>query len=125
MTVSQTRAVLAGLGRQRGAFVRTPKRGDEHASAGYRVRWDEVPGGELLLALWSLVGIVWAVQGGRWGSLPFLALFVWGFAWVGVLSLRQRQKEGAWAEPTLLRLAYAYEQATQHRKPPTFAETLV
>jgi hypothetical protein len=31
----------------------------------------------------------------------------------------------AWAEPTLLRLAYAYEQSTQHRKPPTFAETFV
>jgi Asp-tRNA(Asn)/Glu-tRNA(Gln) amidotransferase A subunit family amidase len=24
----------------------------------------------------------------------------------------------AWAEPTLLRLAYAYEQATRHRRPP-------
>jgi amidase len=27
----------------------------------------------------------------------------------------------AWSEPTLIRLAYAYEQATKHRKPPTFA----
>lgn len=31
---------------------------------------------------------------------------------------------GAWTEPTLLRIAYAYEQATNHRRPPTFAETL-
>ena len=29
----------------------------------------------------------------------------------------------AWSEPTLIKLAYAYEQATKHRKPPTFAET--
>ena len=29
----------------------------------------------------------------------------------------------AWGEPTLIRLAYAYEQATRHRKPPTFAAT--
>jgi amidase len=26
----------------------------------------------------------------------------------------------AWSEPTLLKLAYAYEQATKHRKPPAF-----
>jgi amidase len=31
---------------------------------------------------------------------------------------------GAWSEPTLLRLAYAYEQATHHRRAPTFARTL-
>lgn len=30
----------------------------------------------------------------------------------------------AWTEPTLLRIAYAYEQATQHRRAPTFATTL-
>ncbi|MCI0573269.1 MAG: amidase [Myxococcaceae bacterium] len=29
----------------------------------------------------------------------------------------------AWSEPTLLRLAYAYEQATKHRRPPSFATT--
>ncbi|QSQ26473.1 amidase [Pyxidicoccus parkwayensis] len=27
----------------------------------------------------------------------------------------------AWSEPTLLKLAYAYEQASRHRRPPTFA----
>ena len=29
----------------------------------------------------------------------------------------------AWSEPTLLRLAYAYEQATRHRRAPTFARS--
>ena len=29
----------------------------------------------------------------------------------------------AWSEATLLKLAYAYEQATKHRRPPTFATT--
>jgi amidase len=31
---------------------------------------------------------------------------------------------GAWSEPTLLRLAYAFEQATQHRRAPGFARTV-
>jgi amidase len=29
----------------------------------------------------------------------------------------------AWSEPTLIKLAYAYEQATRNRRPPTFAPT--
>jgi amidase len=29
----------------------------------------------------------------------------------------------AWSEPTLIRIAYAYEQATRHRRPPTFRPT--
>ena len=29
----------------------------------------------------------------------------------------------AWSEPTLIKLAYAYEQATKHRRQPTFAPT--
>jgi amidase len=30
----------------------------------------------------------------------------------------------AWSEPTLIKLAYAYEQATKHRRPPAFAPTV-
>jgi amidase len=29
----------------------------------------------------------------------------------------------AWSEPTLIKLAYAYERATKRRHPPTFAQT--
>jgi amidase len=29
----------------------------------------------------------------------------------------------AWSEPTLIKLAFAYEQGTKHRKPPRFLPT--
>ena len=31
---------------------------------------------------------------------------------------------GAWSEPTLIRIAYAFEQSTHHRRPPSFIPTL-
>jgi len=31
---------------------------------------------------------------------------------------------GAWSEATLIRLAYAYEQASRQRQAPTFARTV-
>jgi hypothetical protein len=41
-----------------------------------------------LLAAWFAWGIARAVERGMWGSLPFLALFFFGFAWVGTQSVR-------------------------------------
>lgn len=90
MSVSQTRAVLEGLGGHTGSFVRTPKRGDAPSGQRYRAQLRGIPGVELLFALWFGWGLVSATRLGNWGSLPFLSLFFFGFMWVGVLSVRHR-----------------------------------
>ncbi|QDU70105.1 glycosyltransferase [Engelhardtia mirabilis] len=88
MAISQTEAVARGLfQRAAGVFVRTPKRGDG-ARRAYSGRLAELPGLELLLALWIAVATVDALRLGRWGALPFLLLFLAGFGWIGWLSLR-------------------------------------
>jgi cellulose synthase/poly-beta-1,6-N-acetylglucosamine synthase-like glycosyltransferase len=90
MCASQTRAVLEGLFQQTGEFIRTPKRGDltSQPEMGYRAMVRGLPGAELVLAAWFAWGLMNAVQANMWGSLPFLLLFFWSFAWVGSLSLR-------------------------------------
>ncbi len=87
MCVSQTRAVLEGLTRRTGTFVRTPKRGEAGEQRPYLTRLRGVPGVELLLAGWFAWAVVSAASLGLWGTLPFLMLFLVGFAWVGGLSL--------------------------------------
>jgi len=97
MCVGQTRAVFSGMFGSTGTFVRTPKRGDTASARPYRTPLTDLPGIELLFAAWFAWGLISASRLGNWGSLPFLALFFGGFAWVGILSLREqlgRSQEG-------------------------------
>lgn len=95
LSLSQTAAVFAGLSPTAKEFVRTPKR------VAYPARSPALPGAELLIATWLLVGVVWAAREGSWGSLPFLLLFFVGFAWVGALSLKPTPKEHARCQPSI------------------------
>lgn len=47
-----------------------------------------------------------------------------GFVRGGTLPVGLQIYGDAWSEPTLIRLAYAYEQATRHRRPPASAPAL-
>lgn len=108
LCVRQTRAVLLGAFGERGVFERTPKRGTEERST-YRARsvgagWIEL--GLSGLYLWTCVG---AVQAGSFGSLSFLALFVWGFGWVGLRTHQEARR----ARPLELPLTGPASQAGQ------------
>jgi hypothetical protein len=97
MSVSQSRAVFAGMFEDDTPFVRTPKSGDTDnekrtlpQASGHRT----TVAVELLLAAYLAAGMVWAGWSGHFASLPFLGLFSAGFAYVGLTSiggtLRQR-----------------------------------
>lgn len=47
-----------------------------------------------------------------------------GFVWDDALPAGLQIYGDAWSEPTLIRIAYAYEQATRHRRPPETAPPL-
>jgi len=44
--------------------------------------------------------------------------------WVGELPVGILFMGGAWSESRLISLAFAYEQASKHRKPPRFVPTI-
>ncbi len=91
MCVSQTCAIVEGFFQETGEFVRTPKSGDAVRNGqSYSSLKQGLPGIELLFAAWFVWGLINAIQLGQWGALPFLALFFWSFAWVGILSVRDR-----------------------------------
>jgi cellulose synthase/poly-beta-1,6-N-acetylglucosamine synthase-like glycosyltransferase len=95
LCINQTRAVIEALFvRQSGEFVRTPKHGvmqrfEAWTKKKYRASKTIIPLVEVLFALYFAIALVFAAFGGHWVSMPFLALFLIGFAYVGVLSLHQ------------------------------------
>ena len=79
LSVNNTRAILRGLfSRRRAEFVRTPKRGA--ARSGYRPSFSRLNATlEFALAGYLLAALVYTLANGLYPSVPFLALFLWGF----------------------------------------------
>jgi len=92
LSINNSRAVLSGLFQRGGTFHRTPKyrieeRGQEWLSKRYRAGADLSCLVEGILALYFAVAFVYAFQRGMWMSLPFLYLFVQGYAYMFLLSI--------------------------------------
>jgi cellulose synthase/poly-beta-1,6-N-acetylglucosamine synthase-like glycosyltransferase len=91
LSVNNARAVLSGLFRQGGTFVRTPKyriekAGQSWTAKRYRAGSDRTRVVEGLLALYFLGVTIYAALAGMWMSIPFLLLFVQGYGYMAVLS---------------------------------------
>jgi cellulose synthase/poly-beta-1,6-N-acetylglucosamine synthase-like glycosyltransferase len=96
LCVNQTRAVFEALLGRETEFVRTPKHGirgklESWSSKKYRAAKSVTPLIEVALAIYFLEAMVIAVRNGHYISMPFLALFLCGFGYVGVLSVWQGQ----------------------------------
>jgi hypothetical protein len=90
LSLANTRAVLEGLWRDGGTFIRTPKTGNRPVArplGGARARRGR---GELALAGYFAAVAVAAVVAGQLRAVPFLALLVIGFGAVGLAE---------WSEP--------------------------
>lgn len=102
MSVANAREVWSGLWSRRSEFVRTPKQGEAglHALQRYRrpIPWSRfVP--ELTLAGLHGAACVYASVWGLWGAIPFLAIHLVGFGWLGGATAMAALRDGWGARP--------------------------
>ncbi len=94
LCVNQTRAVVEALLGRETEFVRTPKHGirgrlEQWTSKKYRAAKSVTPLVETAMAAYFAVTMAVAFEHGHYLSMPFLALFLCGFGYVGLVSLWQ------------------------------------
>jgi len=94
LCVNQTRAVIEAVFGRETEFVRTPKHGirgklETWSGKKYRAAKSLTPFFEMFMAAYFVVAVHIAVSNGHYVSVPFLLLFLFGFAYVGALSMWQ------------------------------------
>jgi cellulose synthase/poly-beta-1,6-N-acetylglucosamine synthase-like glycosyltransferase len=111
LTIVNTRAVLEALFGIETAFARTAKfavgdRPMKLETKKYRSRSGWLPYAEILVGAYFVVMMIFAVQTYNFFSLPFLALFVFGYFWAGFGTLYQEyQGRLRWLRQQRLQLA--------------------
>jgi cellulose synthase/poly-beta-1,6-N-acetylglucosamine synthase-like glycosyltransferase len=95
LALSNTRAVFEALVGRKSEFVRTPKYRVESTNdetwkrKTYKRRKGWLPLIELAFAAYFVLAISYAVRMQMWGPIIFLALFCFGYGYMGVMSLLQ------------------------------------
>jgi cellulose synthase/poly-beta-1,6-N-acetylglucosamine synthase-like glycosyltransferase len=122
LSVNNAKAALEAWIGIKSGFIRTPKydltqRGQRWQQLRYRSRFSWTVVAELGLAIYTMLGIVYAIVTDEWGALPFLVLFASGYALVAYYSIRHG----------LGRLSFARNPHTELSEPaePIAAERLV
>jgi cellulose synthase/poly-beta-1,6-N-acetylglucosamine synthase-like glycosyltransferase len=94
LSLNNARAVAEGLFGSESEFVRTPKHGvvrneESWTKKKYKAGKNFYSLIEVLFGLYFVGTIAFAVYLGAWASIPFLLMFMFGFLYVGGLSLYQ------------------------------------
>jgi hypothetical protein len=94
LTFSNARAVIEALLGVKSPFVRTPKyrieeTHDTWVKKSYVPRRLSLPWLELLFAMYFLFTIWFAIDSGIFGTLPFLMIYLCGYAYAAVMSIAQ------------------------------------
>jgi cellulose synthase/poly-beta-1,6-N-acetylglucosamine synthase-like glycosyltransferase len=98
LTITNTKAVMEALFGVKSAFARTPKyrvnkRGEKSQAKVYRKRLGIVPWIELAIGCYFAATVWYAITSENYFTVPFLALFVFGYWYTGLLSLLQGRFE--------------------------------
>ncbi|MBI4456156.1 MAG: glycosyltransferase [Acidobacteria bacterium] len=107
LSVSNSKAVLEALLGIDSIFLRTPKysvkhSGDQWKAKKYHAQIGALPVVEVLLGIYFTSMILYALENGIYGTVPFLFLFMTGFLYTGFMSLFQSSRVGAMAQTVLL-----------------------
>ncbi len=97
LSVNNAKAALEAWLGKKTAFIRTPKydltgRTRRWELLRYRAGFSWTVFVELLLAVYTLGAIVVAIRVEQYGAIPFLALFGFGYLFVGLVSVRHRMR---------------------------------
>ncbi len=92
LALSNTKAIYQEFRGKQASFGRTPKfrleqRPDDWRRSRYALPFDWISLGELLAALYAMLGIAIALYQGNYFAIPFLTLYVLGFGYVASLTL--------------------------------------
>jgi hypothetical protein len=95
LSLNNVRAVLEAVFQRQTEFTRTPKyriegKDGEWRSKKYRATRNFSVLGEVILAVYFLAAIAFAIAEGYWIGIPFLLVFFNGFAYTALLSLMSR-----------------------------------
>jgi cellulose synthase/poly-beta-1,6-N-acetylglucosamine synthase-like glycosyltransferase len=92
IAINNTRAIIEAWRREPGEFVRTPKyriigRTGQSGDKRYRAQFSRLSLCELGLAAYTAAAVAYALGTGAYAIVPFLAIYLAGFLYIGLLSV--------------------------------------